>query len=83
LLALADKHPDIVLNVSDSFGHVLSELVISGRLDMALIYSFGAITGTRLQPLFREEFFLVAPRSMLAAEISLSVCSMRFRASTA
>jgi hypothetical protein len=25
-----------VLNVSDSFGHVLSELVISGRLDMAL-----------------------------------------------
>ena len=64
LLALADKHPDIVLNISDSFGHVLSELVISGRLDMALIYSFGAIKGTRLQPLFREEFFLVAPRSL-------------------
>ena len=64
LLALAEKHPDIVLNVSDSFGHVLSELVISGRLDMALIYSFGAIKGTRLQPLFREEFFLVAPRSL-------------------
>jgi LysR family transcriptional regulator, nitrogen assimilation regulatory protein len=64
LLALADKHPDVVLNVSDSFGHILSELVISGRLDMALIYSFGAIKGTRLQPLFREEFFLVAPRSL-------------------
>ncbi|HEX9471964.1 MAG TPA: LysR substrate-binding domain-containing protein [Bradyrhizobium sp.] len=64
LLALADKHPDVVLNISDSFGHVLSELVISGRLDMALIYSFGAIKGTRLQPLFREEFLLVAPRSL-------------------
>jgi len=58
LLALADRHPDVVLNISDSFGHVLSELVISGRLDMALIYSFGAIKGTRLQPLFREEFLL-------------------------
>src|SRR5258708_12110556 len=64
LLALADKHPDVVLNISDSFGHVLSEVVISGRLDMALIYSFGAIKGTRLQPLFREEFLLVAPRSL-------------------
>ena len=53
----------IVLDISDSFGHVLSELVISGR-PMALIYSFGAIKGTRLQPLFREELFLVAPRSL-------------------
>lgn len=64
LLALAEKHPDVVLNVSDSFGNVLSELVMSGRLDMALIYSFGAIKGVHLQPLFREEFMLVAPRSL-------------------
>jgi LysR family nitrogen assimilation transcriptional regulator len=64
LAALARKHPDVVLNVSDSFGNVLSELVMSGRLDMALIYSFGAIKGVRLQPLFREEFLLVAPRRL-------------------
>lgn len=67
LVALAEKHPDVVLNVSDSFGNVLSELVMSGRLDMALIYSFGAIKGVRLQPLFREEFLLVAPRRMKLA----------------
>lgn len=64
LVELAEKHPDVVLNVSDSFGHVLSELVIAGRLDMALIYSFGAIKGARLQPLFREEMLLVAPRTL-------------------
>jgi LysR family nitrogen assimilation transcriptional regulator len=67
LMALSEKHPDVVLNVSDSFGNVLSELVMSGRLDMALIYSFGAIKGVRLQPLFREEFLLVAPRKMKLA----------------
>ena len=67
LMALAEKHPDVVLNVSDSFGNVLSELVMSGRLDMALIYSFGAIKGVRLQPLFREEFLLVAPSRMKLA----------------
>jgi LysR family transcriptional regulator, nitrogen assimilation regulatory protein len=64
LLSLAEKHPDIVLNVSDSFGNVLSDLVVSGRLDMALIYSFGPIKGVRLEPLFEEEVLLVAPRSM-------------------
>jgi LysR family nitrogen assimilation transcriptional regulator len=64
LLELAERHPEVVLNVSDSFGHVLSDLVISGRLDMALIYAFGAIKGARLQPLFREEFLLVAPRAL-------------------
>jgi LysR family nitrogen assimilation transcriptional regulator len=66
-MALSEKHPDVVLNVSDSFGNVLSELVMSGRLDMALIYSFGTIKGVRLQPLFREEFLLVAPRKMKLA----------------
>jgi LysR family nitrogen assimilation transcriptional regulator len=55
-------HPDVVLSINDSFGHVLSELVGLGRMDLALIYSFGPIRGVRLQPLFREEFFLVAPR---------------------
>jgi LysR family transcriptional regulator, nitrogen assimilation regulatory protein len=67
LLSLAEKYPDIVLNVSDSFGNVLSDLVVSGRLDMALIYSFGPIKGVRLQPLFEEEVLLVAPRSMALA----------------
>src|SRR5260370_17424091 len=40
---------------------------MSGRLDMALIYSFGAIKGVRLQPRFREEFRLAAPRRMKLA----------------
>lgn len=60
LSELSVAHPDVVLSVNDSFGHVLSELVSVGRMDMALIYSFGSIKGVKLKPLFREEFMLVA-----------------------
>src|SRR4051812_10451603 len=64
LCELAKRHPDVVLSIHDSFGHVLSEMVSAGRMDFALVYSFGPIRGVKLHPLFREEFMLVAPREM-------------------
>jgi LysR family nitrogen assimilation transcriptional regulator len=64
LFQMAERHPDVVLSINDSFGHVLSELVSLGRMDIALIYSFGPIKGVQLQPLFQEEFMLVAPKGM-------------------
>lgn len=67
LQAIAERHPDVLLYINDSFGNVLSELVMAGRLDLALIYSFGPIKGVQLQPLFREEFVLVAPHGMAFA----------------
>ncbi len=58
------RHPDIVVHVNDSFGHVLSELIMTGKMDMALIYGEGPIKGVTLQPLFREEMFLVSPAGL-------------------
>ncbi|MCW5711246.1 nitrogen assimilation transcriptional regulator NAC [Shinella sp.] len=55
------RHPHIILHVNDSFGHVLSELIMTGKMDMALIYAANPIKGVTLQPLFREEMFLVSP----------------------
>lgn len=55
------RHPHIVLHVNDSFGHILSELIMTGKMDMALIYAADPIKGVTLQPLFREEMFLVSP----------------------
>jgi LysR family transcriptional regulator, nitrogen assimilation regulatory protein len=60
LLRLAEKHLDIVLNVSDNLGIGLSDLVVSGRLDMALISSIGPIKVVRLDSLFEEAMMLVA-----------------------
>jgi LysR family nitrogen assimilation transcriptional regulator len=53
-------HPQIIVHINDSFGHVLSELIMTGRMDMAMIYGSGPIKGVKLQPLFREELYLVS-----------------------
>ncbi|MCV9961768.1 nitrogen assimilation transcriptional regulator NAC [Pararhizobium sp. BT-229] len=58
------KHPNIVVHINDSFGHILSELIMTGKMDMALIYAADPIKGVTLQPLFREEMFLVSPPGM-------------------
>jgi LysR family nitrogen assimilation transcriptional regulator len=54
-------HPQIIVHINDSFGHVLSELIMTGKMDMAVIYGSEPIKGVTLQPLFREELFLVSP----------------------
>ncbi len=58
------RHPQIVVHVNDSFGNILSELIMTGKMDMALIYAIDPIKGVTLQPLFREEMFLVSPASV-------------------
>ena len=55
------QHPRIVVHINDSFGHILSELIMTGKMDMALIYAADQMKGVTLQPLFREEMFLVSP----------------------
>jgi LysR family nitrogen assimilation transcriptional regulator len=55
------RYPQIIVHINDSFGHILSELIMTGKMDMALIYTSNPIKGVSLQPLFREEMFLVSP----------------------
>jgi LysR family nitrogen assimilation transcriptional regulator len=58
-------HPQIIVHINDSFGHVLSELIMTGKMDMAVIYGSEPIKGVTLRPLFREELFLVSPPGAL------------------
>lgn len=60
LKAMTALYPQIIVHINDSFGHVLSELIMTGKMDMAIIYGAGPIKGVTLQPLFREELFLVS-----------------------
>src|SRR5437667_4243932 len=61
LKEMSALHPQIIVHINDSFGHVLSELIMTGRMDMAIIYGSEPIKGVTLRPLFREELFLVSP----------------------
>lgn len=63
LQLVRQRYPDIVLHINENFGGVISELVMTGRMDMALIYDPGAIRGVKFKPMFVEALFLVAPRS--------------------
>jgi len=61
------RHPEIVLHLNENFGTTLSELVLNGRMDMAILYGGGGLVqGLAFEPLLTEELFVVAPSGLLA-----------------
>ena len=61
LMAVRRQYPDVNLFINDNFGLVLSEMVMTGRIDMAIIYAANSMKGVRLTPLLMEDLFLIAP----------------------
>ena len=69
------RHPAIVLYLNENFGTTLSELVMSGRMDMAVLYAGKTVVhGLSYHSLLKEPLFLVSPRgaSNVSEEINLS-----------
>lgn len=60
LRRVTERCPDLLLRVNDNFAGILSESIINGRIDIAIIYGVGPIKGVRLRTLFVEELFLFA-----------------------
>ena len=54
------RHPGIVLHIVDSFGIVLSELMLKGAMDIALLYGNRPVRGLDYKPVLQERFCLVA-----------------------
>ncbi len=61
LKAVRREFPNVNLFINDNFGLVLSEMVMTGRMDMAIIYAPAQMKGVRLQPVLIEELFFIAP----------------------
>jgi LysR family transcriptional regulator, nitrogen assimilation regulatory protein len=61
LKAVRENHPGISLFINDNFGLVLSEMVMTGRMDMAIIYAPSQLAGVLLEPMLVEELFFIAP----------------------
>ncbi len=55
------SHPGIVLYLNENYGTALSELIMSGRMDLAVLYGNREIHGLTFLPLLEEAMFLVAP----------------------
>ncbi len=61
------RHPGIVLYLNENYGTTLSELVMNGRMDLAVLYGGRtAVHGLQFLPLMRESLFLVGPQSIPA-----------------
>lgn len=61
LIAVRERFPSILLHINENFGGVLSEAMMTGRMDMALLYDTGPIRGVDFERLFTEELMVVAP----------------------
>jgi LysR family nitrogen assimilation transcriptional regulator len=60
LKRVRERHPGIVLYLNENFGTTLSELIMSGRMDMGVLYGDKVIHGLTFQPLLKEPMYLVS-----------------------
>lgn len=60
LKAVRAAYPNLALHLVEGFGVAFSELLMKGKIDMAIMHGAGPMRGVKFQPLFTEEFFLVA-----------------------
>ncbi|USU07969.1 LysR substrate-binding domain-containing protein [Sphingomonadaceae bacterium OTU29MARTA1] len=68
LARVREREPGITLHLTESFADIYSELIMTGRLDMAVIHGAGPVKGVTFLPLMKENFYLLAP-----AELELPV----------
>ena len=55
------RHPGIVLYINENYGTTLSELIMNGQMDMAVLYDNREIQGLTFIQLMKEELYFVCP----------------------
>lgn|GEM_PF-21330 len=67
LQEVLSAQPQLRLRMHDNFAGTLSEAIMNGRLDLALVYGAGPSRGVRFRRLFLEELFLLVPAGLRTA----------------
>ena len=71
------RHPGILLYLNENYGTTLSELIMNGRMDLAVLYGDKAIHGLTFVPLLKEPLFLVGPAAMPAPAQPVKLADLR------
>ena len=67
LRAVRVRHPGILLYLNETYGNTLSELIMNGKMDLAVLYGGKVnVHGLKFVPLLKEQLFVVGPDQMLA-----------------
>ncbi|AIA73236.1 nitrogen assimilation regulatory protein [Pectobacterium atrosepticum SCRI1043] len=70
------QYPGIVLYFNENFGTTLSELIMNGRMDMAVIYDNRNIHGLRFIPLMKEPLCFVCPNSLMKPKKEITLAEV-------
>ncbi|MEV7385440.1 MULTISPECIES: nitrogen assimilation transcriptional regulator NAC [unclassified Streptomyces] len=71
LKSVRERYPDILLHVNENFGGVISEAIMTGRMDMAFIYGAGPLRGVQFEHLRTEDLFLIEAGAPVEGEVRL------------
>lgn len=66
--AFRQRLPEASLSISEGLSGAMQERLLSGRLDLALLYNPGSVSGLELEALLQEPLVLVQPRPAGLAE---------------
>ena len=65
--------PEVLIYLHENSGAALNEKLLSGQLDMAVLYERSPIAGITSQPLLKEDLFLVGTRDCPGQSVEMSL----------
>ncbi|EKM5759652.1 nitrogen assimilation transcriptional regulator NAC [Cronobacter turicensis] len=72
LQAVRAELPDVLVYLHEDSGAALNDKLLSGQLDMAVLYDRAPVAGLTSQPLIKEDLFLVGTRDCPGQSVDLA-----------
>lgn len=72
LQTVREQYPDVLVYLHENSGTTLNEKVLSGQLDMAVLYDRAPTAGINSIPLLKEELYLVGATACPGAAVDLA-----------
>ncbi|HAT7523168.1 TPA: nitrogen assimilation transcriptional regulator [Citrobacter koseri] len=72
LQAVRAELPEVLVYLHENSGVVLNDKLLSGQLDMAVLYERSPVAGITSQPLLKEDLFLVGTRDCPGPSVDLT-----------
>lgn len=67
LKTVRERYPNITLQIHENIGGIISEMIMTGRWDLAFIFDPGEMRGVDFEAVLNEDLFLVCPNTALPA----------------
>ena len=72
LQTVRNELPEVMVYLQESSGTILNDKLLSGQLDMAVLYERSPVAGIISQPLLKEDLYLVGTRDCPGQSVDLT-----------